>query len=134
MTDMPDAEKVKDTACLQSAGSQSGVRRLDVLPTRPLRSRHPSWIKSRFAAGERYHFLKKILRQKGLHTVCEEAACPNVGECWSHGTATFMLMGDTCTRGCTFCAVGKGKPSELDPREPDAIFERVEKFLGDSPP
>ena len=92
----------------------------------PVRRRHPSWIKTRFMAGERYHFLAKVLREKGLHTVCEEAQCPNIGECWSHGTATFMLMGDTCTRACTFCAVGKGKPVQLDVSEPEHVAEVIE--------
>ncbi len=94
----------------------------------PVRRRHPSWIKTRFMAGERYHFLAKVLREKGLHTVCEEAQCPNIGECWSHGTATFMLMGDTCTRGCTFCAVGKGKPAQLDASEPEHVAEVIESL------
>ncbi len=105
-----------------------GLRLLPVLaaeaPRRP--SRHPSWIKTRFSANERYLFLKSVLREKGLHTVCEEAQCPNVGECWAHGTATFMLLGDTCTRGCTFCAVGKGKPLEVDGSEPDHVAEVIE--------
>jgi lipoic acid synthetase len=86
----------------------------------------PDWIKTRFSANERFHFLKTVLREKGLHTVCEEAQCPNVGECWAHGTATFMLMGDTCTRGCTFCAVGKGKPRDLDRNEPEHVAEVIE--------
>jgi lipoic acid synthetase len=88
--------------------------------------RHPAWIKTRFSANERYRALGRILREKGLHTVCEEAECPNIGECWAHGTATFMLMGDTCTRGCTFCAVGKGKPLDLDPEEPEHVAEAIE--------
>ena len=98
---------------------------LKVLPTRP-RRKHPSWIKTRFSENERYHFLKRVLREKGLHTVCEEAQCPNIGECWAHGTATFMLMGDTCTRGCTFCAVDKGKPIVLDQDEPQNVAEVIE--------
>jgi len=99
--------------------SQS-MTELRVLP------RHPAWIKTRFAANERYHFLGEVLREKGLHTVCEEAQCPNVGECWAHGTATFMLLGDTCTRGCTFCAVGKGKPLAVDSSEPEHVAEVIE--------
>lgn len=90
--------------------------------------RHPSWVKARFQAGERYHSVGKILREKGLHTVCEEAQCPNMGECWSHGTATFMLMGDTCTRSCTFCAVGRGKPAALDLDEPEHVAEVIESL------
>jgi len=82
-------------------------------------------VKTRFQANERYEFLRRVLREKGLHTVCEEAECPNIGECWSHGTATFMLMGDTCTRTCAFCAVGKGKPLALDAQEPDHVAEVI---------
>jgi|ERR1043166_71593 lipoic acid synthetase len=87
---------------------------------RPQR-RHPEWIRTRVPGGERYVQLKDISRRLKLHTVCEEAKCPNIGECWSHGTATFMLMGDTCTRRCNFCAVGKGKPGYLDTTEPDHV-------------
>ncbi len=86
----------------------------------------PEWIRSRFSTNERYRFLKGVLRDKGLHTVCEEAECPNIGECWAHGTATFMLLGDTCTRGCAFCAVGKGKPAGLDRAEPEHVAEVIE--------
>lgn len=92
----------------------------------PSAARHPPWIKVRAPRGERYEHLKGILRRFGLHTVCEEAECPNIGECWGHGTATFMLMGDTCTRGCRFCAVGKGKPEPLDAREPEHVAEVIE--------
>lgn len=93
---------------------------------RPAAPRHPSWIKSRFRPNERFHHLGRTLRAKGLHTVCEEAECPNIGECWAHGTATFMLMGDTCTRGCAFCSVGKGRPLALDAAEPEHVAEVIE--------
>jgi lipoic acid synthetase len=96
-----------------------------LVPPRPA-PRHPPWIKVRAPGGERYEFLRSILRGHGLHTVCEEAVCPNIGECWGHGTATFMLMGDVCTRGCRFCAVGKGRPEPLDPAEPEKIAEVIE--------
>ena len=76
--------------------------------------------------GERFIQLKAISRRLNLHTVCEEAKCPNIGECWSHGTATFMLMGDTCTRRCHFCAVGKGKPGYLDTAEPEHVATIIE--------
>src|SRR5262245_23598477 len=89
-------------------------------------ARHPPWIKVRAPRGERYERLKRILRGHRLHTVCEEAECPNVGECWGHGTATFLLLGDICTRGCRFCAVGKGKPGAPDPAEPESIAAVVE--------
>ncbi len=105
------------------------MHELAVLPSTPRppgSGRHPSWIKVRAPGGRRYEKLKEILGARGLHTVCEEAECPNIGECWGHGTATFMLLGDLCTRGCRFCAVGKGKPEPPDPAEPEHIAEAVE--------
>jgi lipoic acid synthetase len=100
------------------------LKLLPVLP--PSVRRHPSWVRGRFARNERYRLVERVLREKGLHTVCEEAECPNIGECWGHGTATFMLMGDTCTRGCAFCAVGKGKPLALDRSEPEHVAQVIE--------
>ena len=78
--------------------------------TKPARQRLPEWIKARFPGGDGYHRLKGIMRDLQLNTVCEDAHCPNIGECWNRGTATFMILGDTCTRGCRYCAVAKGKP------------------------
>lgn len=83
--------------------------------------RLPMWIRQRAPGGERYRVLKEMVQTKRLHTVCEEAQCPNMGECWEHGAATFMLMGDLCTRRCHFCAVEKGKPAPLDPLEPENV-------------
>ena len=80
--------------------------------------RHPDWIKVKPPGNPNYLHLKRILRGKNLHTVCEEARCPNIGECWGNKTATFLILGDTCTRGCRFCAIDKGKPAALDPEEP----------------
>jgi len=80
--------------------------------------RHPDWIKVKGPGNLDYLRLKRILREKNLHTVCEEARCPNIGECWGNKTATFLILGDTCTRGCRFCAIDKGKPRALDPEEP----------------
>ena len=92
------------------------------LPVQPAPvRRHPEWIRWRITGGERYTQLRETSRRLKLHTVCEEAKCPNIGECWSHGTATFMLMGDACTRRCNFCAVGKGKPGYLDANEPEHV-------------
>ncbi|HLU47299.1 MAG TPA: lipoyl synthase [Planctomycetota bacterium] len=97
---------------------------LPVLAAPPRRPRrYPSWIKVRYSENERYLHLREKVRSHSLHTVCEEAECPNIGECWAHGTATFMLLGDTCTRGCQFCAVGRGKPGALDPSEPMNVAE-----------
>jgi lipoic acid synthetase len=82
--------------------------------------RKPEWLKVRAPGGERYTHIKETLRKYDLHTVCEEAHCPNVGECWGEGTATVMILGDTCTRGCRFCAVTTGNPrGAYDPREPE---------------
>jgi lipoic acid synthetase len=85
----------------------------------------PDWLKVRMPGGGRYESVKRTLRELNLHTVCEEASCPNVGECWGGGTATVMLMGDVCTRGCRFCDVNSGTPSPLDPLEPRHLAEAV---------
>ncbi len=86
----------------------------------------PPWLKVRAPGGERYTWIKGQARTHGLHTVCEEARCPNIGECWSGGTATFMVMGDTCTRGCRFCAVNTLKmPKPLDEQEPAKLAETI---------
>ncbi len=86
----------------------------------------PAWLKVRAPGGARYADIKRRLRGLRLHTVCEEAHCPNVGECWGAGTATLMLMGDVCTRACRFCAVTSGRPAPLDPEEPAHVAETVE--------
>jgi lipoyl synthase len=84
--------------------------------------RKPEWLKVRLPGGERYTRLKETFRKLDLHTVCEEARCPNVGECWGEGTATLMILGETCTRGCRFCAVNTGDPGGIvDPREPENV-------------
>ncbi len=85
----------------------------------------PAWLKARAPVGENFHQLKKLARGLGLHTVCESAQCPNIGECWNHGIATFMLLGDICTRRCGFCAVPKGKPQPIDYEEPRRVAEAV---------
>ena len=91
-----------------------------------LATKKPAWLKIRPPAGESYLEIKRLLREKNLHTVCEEAHCPNVAECWASGTATFMLGGDTCTRACRFCAVKTARiPPPLDPDEPAKIAESV---------
>ena len=89
------------------------------------RPRIPAWIRTKAPGGDRYTQLRVARRRFNLHTVCEEARCPNIGECWSHGTATFMLMGDTCTRRCNFCSVDKGKPGNLDVNEPERVAEVI---------
>ena len=91
----------------------------------PIRRPKPQWLRAKAPVGENFHRLKKLARDLGLHTVCESAQCPNIGECWNHRTATFMLLGDICTRRCGFCAVPKGKPGPLDWDEPRRIAEAI---------
>lgn len=87
--------------------------------------RRPDWLKVRAPSGEVYHDLKRLMRSKSLHTICEEANCPNMAECWGRGTATFLIMGDTCTRSCGFCDVKTGMPSPLDWAEPMRVAQAV---------
>jgi lipoic acid synthetase len=87
--------------------------------------RKPDWIRVRAGGGERFTEIKRILREAKLHTVCEEASCPNIGECFGHGTATFMIMGDLCTRRCPFCDVAHGRPQPLDADEPRHLGETI---------
>ncbi|MEZ4501268.1 MAG: lipoyl synthase [Dehalococcoidia bacterium] len=94
----------------------------------PARGPKPAWIKARFPAGERYAEVRSLLRDAELHTVCEEARCPNIGECFNAGTATFMILGDTCTRACGFCAVTSGRPGALDWAEPIRLARTVERL------
>src|ERR1043165_7920715 len=96
--------------------------------TLPFRSRKPRWFKVPAPGGERYRALDRMIRAEGLHTVCQEAACPNVGECWERGTATFMILGDTCTRRCGFCNVKTGKPTWHDPLEPLRVARSVARM------
>ena len=91
----------------------------------PVRQPKPEWLRAKAPVGDNFHNLKKLARGLGLHTVCESAQCPNIGECWNHRTATFMLLGDICTRRCGFCAVPKGKPEAIDWDEPQRVAEAV---------
>ena len=87
----------------------------------------PKWIRVKAPTGEGYNATKRIMREHNLATVCEEAACPNAGECWSQGHATMMIMGEVCTRACTFCNIATGKPPEdLDPFEPGRVADAVQ--------
>src|SRR5690348_8619862 len=95
-----------------------GRHRAPALP-----ERKPSWLKVKAPGGPNYLRLKQLMRDLDLHTVCEEAHCPNVGECWEHGTATFMILGDVCTRNCAYCAVAHGRPPKFDPAEPARVAE-----------
>jgi len=104
------------------AGSPQLVQ-IDVGP--PVRLPKPEWLRAKAPVGDNFHNLKKLARGLGLHTVCESAQCPNIGECWNHRTATFMLLGDICTRRCGFCAVPKGKPEAIDWEEPRRVAQAV---------
>ncbi|HWF43369.1 MAG TPA: lipoyl synthase [Candidatus Kapabacteria bacterium] len=92
-----------------------------ILPRQP----RPDWLKVKLPSGETFHNLKRLIDSKSLHTVCEEARCPNMAECWNAGTATFMILGDTCTRSCGFCAVKTGRPQHLDVGEPLHVAEAI---------
>lgn len=98
----------------------------DKFDTTPLR--RPSWIKVRAPSGETYEHLQQLMRKKALHTVCEEAGCPNMGECWGAGTATFLMMGDVCTRTCGFCDIKHGRPEALDWLEPERVAQAVKSM------
>jgi len=114
----PDVIPIADVAVLAhaSAGASSPP---------PLPQRKPEWLKVRAPSGETYHQLKRLMRSKQLHTICEEANCPNIAECWGRGTATFLIMGDTCTRSCGFCDVKTGMPAPLDWAEPLRVAQAV---------
>jgi len=115
---------------------------VDTLGTPPVRPRHPekahraetpalrkpAWIRVKAPGSPGYAETRRIVRENGLHTVCEEAGCPNIGECWENRHATFMIMGDVCTRACSFCNVKTGLPGALDPAEPEHVAEAVEKL------
>ncbi len=100
-----------------------GRHRASALP-----DRKPSWLKVKAPGGKSYVHLKNMMAEMDLHTVCEEAHCPNIGECWDHGTATFMILGDVCTRNCAYCAVAHGRPPKFDPAEPSRVAEAAEKM------
>lgn len=94
----------------------------------PSPRRRPPWIRVRAPDTESYHWLKRLMRSKELHTVCEEAHCPNVGECWGNRTATFLILGGACTRNCRFCDVETGHPGPLDPDEPEHVAQAVREM------
>jgi lipoyl synthase len=98
---------------------------VQISPVRVAPAPKPEWLKARAPVGENYHDLKRLARSLSLHTVCESARCPNIGECWHHKTATFMMLGNLCTRRCGFCAVPKGRPSPIDFDEPRRVAEAV---------
>ena len=114
-----------DPSAKQKAGAKTSRIPIKVVPADEV-LRKPDWIRVRAASpGSRFHDIKRILREHRLHTVCEEASCPNIGECFGKGTATFMIMGDKCTRRCPFCDVGHGRPDPLDADEPANLARTI---------
>lgn len=101
------------------------IELVQIEPARKTPAPKPEWLKARAPMGENYHDLKRLARSLNLHTVCESAHCPNIGECWHHKTATFMMLGNLCTRRCGFCAVPKGRPEPIDFDEPRRVAEAV---------
>lgn len=131
---VPEAPKEK-TAGYAPAGKDTGrvkpkghsrIRAHAGLEVVELKARKPGWLKVRSPGGANFLRLKRLMRVQGLHTVCEEASCPNIGECWEAGTATFMILGDVCTRACKYCGVAHGMPTTLDRQEPYRVAEAVE--------
>jgi lipoic acid synthetase len=126
MTDTTDKMKSPDEAAKRQRGADKVARiPIKIEPTvAPMRK--PKWIRAKSPAHPEVQRLKKVLRESKLHTVCEEASCPNLGECFGHGTATFMIMGDICTRRCPFCDVSHGKPLALDTDEPINLARTIQ--------
>jgi hypothetical protein len=116
------APEGKDNGVVKSKG-RPDLHLEEGQETVPLRARKPPWLKVKAPGGENYSRLKKLIRGQRLHTVCEEAHCPNIGECWESGTATFMILGDVCTRACKYCAVAHGMPRTLDEDEPRRVAD-----------
>lgn len=117
------APKGKDTGIVKSKGTANVP--IEDGEAIDLKARKPKWLKVRSPGGDNYRRLKGLMRGQGLHTVCEEAGCPNIGECWEAGTATFLILGDVCTRACKYCAIAHGMPTELDEDEPRRVAESV---------
>ncbi len=124
MTDNPHTTVVRGEK-LRGADKMARIPVKVIPTTTETRLKKPDWIRARFPGTPEVLRLKEILRSQKLVTVCEEAACPNLGECFGHGTATFMIMGDVCTRRCPFCDVGHGRPNPLDPQEPSNLAETI---------
>jgi len=113
-----------DIAGLKQTGQAKTARiPIKVVAAEPLRK--PDWIRVKVSQSPRFHEVKNLLRERQLHSVCEEASCPNIGECFSKGTATFMILGDLCTRRCPFCDVGHGRPLPIDPAEPTQLADSI---------
>ncbi|HLH67223.1 MAG TPA: lipoyl synthase [Solirubrobacteraceae bacterium] len=125
------AGRTHQTRSRANPGGAADVLRVmgvDPRGVQPLRARKPPWFKVPAPGGPRYRSLARLIESEGLHTVCREAACPNIGECWQRGTATFMILGDVCTRRCGFCNVKTGKPTFSDPLEPLRVARTVARM------
>ncbi|MBQ9601315.1 MAG: lipoyl synthase [Neisseriaceae bacterium] len=125
---MTESKKISNEQGIKHKGAEK-LARIPVKVVQPEQKlRKPEWIRTKIPTGQKFFEIKNILREQKMHTVCEEASCPNIGECFSHGTATFMIMGDICTRRCPFCDVGHGRPNPLDTNEPQYLAESVAKM------
>ncbi len=112
----------------RSRANPGGATELGLGEVLPFETRKPSWFKVKAPGSPKYRELSRMIESEGLNTVCAEAACPNIGDCWQRGTATFMILGDTCTRRCGFCNVTTGKPTHNDPLEPLRVAQSVKKM------
>lgn len=119
------SEQVQQKRNVKALKGESKVSRIPIkiIPSDP--KRKPTWIRAKTHSNPEVSRLKKLLRDNNLHTVCEEAACPNLGECFTHGTATFLIMGNICTRRCPFCDIAHGRPDPLDNNEPDHLAKTI---------
>src|SRR3954464_1681130 len=129
MSSTPVVREAQTVDSYNASAKQKAAAKLSRIPVKVEAGeilRKPDWIRVRAgSASSRFYEIKQILREHNLHTVCEEASCPNIGECFGKGTATFMIMGDKCTRRCPFCDVGHGRPDLLDPNEPDNLANTI---------
>jgi lipoyl synthase len=125
---VPQADLVQLSPRAPAPAGAAGVAPVSSAVVPPAPARKPGWLKVKAPGGPAYVTLKGLMRELGLHTVCEEARCPNIGECWEHKAATFMILGDVCTRNCTYCAVAHGTPTVYDPIEPVRLAEAVERM------
>jgi len=116
-------QPVDITGIKQTGQAKTARIPIKIVAAEPLRK--PDWIRVKVSQSPRFHEVKNLLRERKLHSVCEEASCPNIGECFSKGTATFMILGDLCTRRCPFCDVGHGRPLPIDPAEPSQLADSI---------
>jgi lipoic acid synthetase len=124
MNNTTSSDQPVDITGIKQTGQAKTARiPIKVVATEPLRK--PDWIRVKVSQSPRFHEVKNLLRERKLHSVCEEASCPNIGECFSKGTATFMILGDLCTRRCPFCDVGHGRPLPIDPAEPSQLADSI---------